>query len=123
MRAATTLSNCTSQDLRVSSIVGIGLTADARRVPRHQKEADAVLHRAAVAGARGDDQDVGKMRVADKELGAGERKAAGRFARREGDARGIPAQSRLGPGERRLFLAGGDPRQPFRLLGRDCPLP
>ena len=91
-------------------------------VLRHQEQADPVLHRAAVAGARGDDEDIGQMRVADKELGTGEGKACLGLARREGDAGRVPAQRRLGPGERRLLLAGSDARQPFAALRRGAGL-
>src|ERR1700730_13458511 len=35
-------------------------------IPRHQEQADAILHCAAVAGARRNHENVGEMRIADK---------------------------------------------------------
>ena len=92
--------------------------AQAGRVLRHQKQADAVLHRAAVACASRDDDDIGQMRVGDKHLRARQREPAACLARARGDPGGVPARVRLGPGERRLGLAGGDARQPLAALCR-----
>ncbi len=61
------------------------------------------------------------MRVADEQLGAGQGEAAAVSRAGSGDAGGVPAQRRLGPGERGLGLAGGDPRQPFPALRRGEP--
>jgi hypothetical protein len=89
-----------------------------RGILEHQKQADAVLHRAAVARVGCDDQDVSQMRIADKELGAGEGETAARLARRQCHAGGVPSQVGLGPGEGRLRCARCNLRQPLPALHR-----
>src|SRR5262245_2556483 len=89
--------------------------AQAFAVAGHEQQGDALLADRR-SGARGDDEEVGALRVEDEELRAPEPEGVAVAARPERDPGRIEAITLLDPGEGRVDLARGEPWQPELLL-------